>query len=89
MSDSRARDVAPEHRWFAIGATFVALGSYALLPSAIPIVERYVVVGVCLLMLVPLVILNPHHLTRETRWSRRVEIALSLLILIANLVAFV
>lgn len=88
-SDSRARHVAPEHRWPAVVATLVALGAYALLPSVIPGFARWAVVGVCLLMLVALVIYNPHHLTRESRWSRRVEIALSVLILAANQIAFV
>jgi uncharacterized membrane protein len=87
--DKRARNVAPEHRWPAVIATVVALAAYAVLPSAVPLVERYVVVGICLLMLLALVIYNPHHLTRESRWSRRAEIALSILILAANQVAFV
>ena len=87
--DQRARNVAPEHRWPAVFATLVALAAYAVLPSAVPLLERFVVVGVCLLMLIALIVYNPHHLTRESRWSRRAEIALSVLILAANQVAFV
>lgn len=87
--DSRARDVAPEHRWPAVIATLIALASYALLPSVVPPVWRYLVVAICVLMLVALVIYNPHRLTRESRWSRRAELALASLILIANQVAFV
>jgi uncharacterized membrane protein len=87
--DRRSRDVAPEHRWPAVGATLVALALYAVLPSAVPDPMRYTVVGICLAMLIPLVIINPHRLQRETRWSRRLEIGLSLLILIANQVAIV
>jgi uncharacterized membrane protein len=40
-------------------------------------------------MLVSLLIYNPHRLTRESRWSRRAEIALAVLILAANQIAFV
>ena len=88
-NEKRARDVAPEHRWPAVFATLVALAAYAVLPSVVPLIERYVVVGICLLMLIALVLYNPHHLTRESRWSRRAEIGLSILILVANQVAFV
>jgi uncharacterized membrane protein len=79
----------PEHRWPAVFATVVALGAYAFLPSVVPVVERYAVVGICVLMLAALVIYNPHHLTKESRWSRRAEIALAVLILAANQIAFV
>ncbi|KQR51215.1 hypothetical protein ASF88_18705 [Leifsonia sp. Leaf336] len=87
--DRRDRQVAPEHRWPALIATLVALVAYAFLPSIIPPFARWAVVGVCVLMLVVLIAYNPHHLTRESRWSRRVEIALAVLILAANQVAFV
>jgi uncharacterized membrane protein len=87
-TERRARDVAPEHRWPAVIATLVALAAYAFLPSVVPVIERYAVVGVCLLMIILLVIYNPHHLTRESRWSRRAEIGLATLILAANQIAF-
>ena len=85
----RARNVAPEHRWPAFVATVLALAAYALLPSVVPPLARYAVVGICILMLIALVLYNPHHFTRESRWSRRAEITLATLILIANQVAFV
>lgn len=67
----------------------MALAAYALLPSVVPLFERWIVVGICVLMLGALVAYNPHRLTRESRWSRRAEIALAVLILAANQVAFV
>lgn len=85
----RARNVAPEHRWPAFIGTLVALVAYAFLPSVVPPIARFSVVGICVLMLVALVVYNPHHFTRQSRWSRRAEIALATLILIANQVAFV
>jgi uncharacterized membrane protein len=87
-TEKRERTAAPEHRWPAVIATVVALAAYAFLPSVVPAIERYAVVGICLLMVVALVIYNPHHLTRESRWSRRAEIALALFILVANQIAF-
>ena len=86
--DSRARAVAPEHRWPAVIGTLVALVAYALLPSVVPPIARWSVVGVCVLMLVALIIYNPHRLARESKWSRRAEIALAVLILAANQIAF-
>jgi uncharacterized membrane protein len=87
--DRRSRNSNPEHRWPAVCATLLALLFYATLPSDIPIVERYVVVGICVALLIPLIAVNPHRFTRETRWSRRLEIVLILFILLANQVAFV
>ncbi|MGO4534773.1 hypothetical protein [Leifsonia sp. 2MCAF36] len=83
-----ARRARAEHRWPAVIATLIALGAYAFLPSVVPAFVRYAVVGVCLLMVVALVAYNPHHLTRESAWSRRAEIALALIILVANQIAF-
>jgi uncharacterized membrane protein len=82
------RRAQPEHRWPAVIATVIALAAYAFLPSVVPAIERYAVVGVCLLMVVALVAYNPHRLTRESVWSRRAEIALALIILVANQIAF-
>lgn len=83
------RRISPEHRWPAVIATLVALAAYAVLPSVIPPIARYSVVGVCVLMIAALVLYNPHHFTRESRWSRRAEIAVAVLILVANQIAFV
>ena len=86
--DARARDVAPEHRWPPVVATLIALALYGLLPSTVTAGIRYAVVAVCLALLIPLIIFNPHHFTRETKWSRRLEIGLATVLLVANLVAF-
>ncbi|MGH1550190.1 hypothetical protein ACRAWB_13880 [Leifsonia poae] len=68
-------------------ATVIALAAYAFLPSVVPAIERYAVVGICLLMVIALVVYNPHRLTRESAWSRRAEIALAIFILVANQIA--
>lgn len=77
-----------EHRWPPIAAVVVALGLWALLP---PFIEplRWVAVIVCALITVPLIVLNPHRLTRETRWSRALSVGLSLLLLLFNQVLLV
>jgi uncharacterized membrane protein len=82
------RDQA-EHRWPAAIAILVALVLYALLPSSFAPGLRYVVVGLCAAMFVPLLILNPHRLRRETTWSRWLGGGTALLLLVANQVALV
>jgi branched-subunit amino acid transport protein len=73
-----------EHRWPPAIAISVALVLYVLLPSSFTPALRFVVVGLCAAMLLPLVILNPHHFTRETRWSRRLGVATVTLLLLGN-----
>lgn len=65
----------------------VAIVLYGTLPSTFTPSLRYVVVGLCLAMVVPLLLLNPHHLVRETRWSRVLNRSLIGVLLGANLVA--
>lgn len=78
-----------EHRWPAVAAIVVALVLYALLPSSFLPVLRYAVVGICVLLLVPAVILNPLRFSRQTRWSRGLAIGLTALLAVANQVALV
>jgi uncharacterized membrane protein len=79
--ETRARG---EHRWPAFIAIVVALVLYALLPSSFLPVVRYSVVGIGVLLLVPVFVLNPLRLSKETRWSRPVSIALASLLATAN-----
>ncbi|WP_431278743.1 hypothetical protein [Leifsonia poae] len=85
----RSRSAEPEHRWPPLIATVIALALYAALPSIIPVFERYAVVGICLLMLIALVVYNPHRLARQSKWSRRAEIGIALFILISNQITLV
>jgi uncharacterized membrane protein len=62
---------------------------YATLPSSFTPSLRYVVVGLSIAMFVPLVIINPHRLRRETRWSKVLSRIVIGLLLAANLVALV
>jgi hypothetical protein len=48
---------------------------------------RYVVVGLCLATVIPLLLLNPHRLRREPSWSKLLNRCLIAVLLLANLVA--
>lgn len=87
-SEKDARDQA-EHRWPAAIGILVALVLYALLPSSFSPVVRYVVVGICVAMFLPLLLLNPRRLVKETRWSRYLSAGTALVLLVANQIALV
>jgi uncharacterized membrane protein len=78
-----------EHRWPVAIAMCVAILLYATLPSSFTPALRYVVVGLCVAIFIPLIVLNPHRLRRETRWSKILSRSLTGLLLGANLVALV
>ncbi|GAA4178912.1 hypothetical protein [Gryllotalpicola koreensis] len=84
MVDREKRAARPEHRWPVAIAILVALGLYTFLPSGLFEVQRYVVVGLGLVLLIPLVVLNPHRYTKETRFSRWAEVGLALVLVAAN-----
>jgi uncharacterized membrane protein len=83
------RAARAEHRWPAVVGLLAALALYGTLPNDFLPVVRYVVVGLGLLLLIPLLALNPHHLNRQTRWGRYASVGQSLLLVIANQVALV
>ena len=89
MSDTANLKDSAEHRWPAVIGLLIALGLYAALPSAFLPAIRYTVVGIGLLMLIPLLILNPRRLHKETRWSKRLATSQALLLVAANGVALV
>jgi hypothetical protein len=78
-----------EARWPAVLAVGVALALYALLPAPLLYGTRWVVPGLEVFLVVPLLAFNPRRLTRETRWSRVVSLTLVLVIAVANTVALV
>ena len=84
-----ARTVRPEHRWPAVVALLGALALYAFLPNDLVGVLRFVIVGAGLALLVPLLVVNPHRLTRQTTWSRALSVGLALLLVLVNQVTLV
>ncbi len=83
------RKTHPEARWPAAAGLLVALAFYAALPSEFWPPLRYLVVGIGLLLLIPLIVLNPRRLDRETKWSRRLSLGQAILLLTANSFALV
>ena len=90
MSTNRARGIPTEMsrraeaRWPAFASLVVMMVLYSLTPGEF--VPRLVLIGIAVLMFVPLIVLNPHRLSRETSWSRWLSILLAVLLVLANLV---
>jgi hypothetical protein len=68
----------------AVFAVLAAAALYALLPEHLLVAPRFVIPGLELLLLIPLVVINPRRLTRETRSSRVLSLTLAVLIAAAN-----
>lgn len=83
------RTARPEHRWPAVTALLGALALYAFLPNELVGVLRMVIVGAGLALLIPLIVVNPRRLTRQTTWSRALSVALALLLVLVNQVTLV
>ncbi|MGN6742137.1 MAG: hypothetical protein ACTHJL_02410 [Amnibacterium sp.] len=92
MSGRRAatappRAVSAESRWPAVVGLLLALAAYGALPSHVPLWLRIAVVAIGLVLLIPVLVLNPRRFDRQTRWSRILSVAQALLLLVANQVA--
>ncbi len=85
-ADAKRRAVA-EQRWPALIAVLAALALYVSLPSGFLLPVRIGVGALGVLILIPLLVANPRRFDRVTRWSRRLSVGLSLLLLVANQVA--
>jgi|SRR5690554_1162034 len=87
---AQKRAARAEHRWPAVLALLLALTLYGLLPnSVLPLWLRLSVLGVGVALLLPLLILNPHRLLRETVWSRRLSVGQALVLVAVNQYAMV
>jgi uncharacterized membrane protein len=89
MAQHPSRSVETEPRWPVATAILLALALYALLPGSFFPELRFVVVALGVVLLIPVVALNPRRLNRETTWSRMLSITQGLLLLVANGVALV
>jgi uncharacterized membrane protein len=78
-----------EHRWPAIIAVVGAVVIYTLLPSSFLPIPRFILPVLTILILIPLIALNPHHFTRQTAWSRWLSISLSAVLVLFNQVEVV
>jgi hypothetical protein len=68
-------------------AVLVGIGLYAGLPSSLMAGPRYLVPALELLLLLPLIAINPRRFTKQTRLSRLLSLGLVLVIALANLVS--
>jgi len=73
----------------AVVVTLFAIALYALLPQSLIVGPRLLIPGLEVLLLVPLVAINPSRMNRETRSSRTISIVLVIVIAVTNMVALV
>ena len=84
-----SRTARIEHRWPAVLALVVALALYGALPNDLITVQRYVTVAIGIVLLIPLIAINPHHMSRQTRWSRTLSLALAVVVVLSNQITIV
>lgn len=95
MTQSRgvARERHPRHerrgeaRLPGVIATLVAVLLYVALPQQLLVAPRYVLPALELLLLIPLIAINPRRLTRQTTAFRILSLTLVLIIVASNLTA--
>ncbi|MEU9047687.1 MULTISPECIES: hypothetical protein [unclassified Kitasatospora] len=76
-----------EARLPAMAATVVAILLYLALPEPLLVGPRYVLPALEVLLLIPLVAVNPYRMTRQNRLSRALSLALVGVIGVSNLLA--
>ena len=74
---------AGESRWPAAAAVAAAIGLNLRLPDKLAPGPHYVVPGLAMALLLPLMIANPSRLSRESRDLRLLSIALIVLLLVS------
>jgi hypothetical protein len=90
---AEARTSHPRHqrrgeaRLPAAVAVVVAVALYLLLPQQLLLGSRYIVPALELALLIPLIAINPKRVTRQTKLSRLLSLALVVVIAVTNLVA--
>ena len=87
MAQANVRN--PELRWPAVIAALIAIALYALLPNDVTVLPRWIAPVLAGLLLIPLIVINPRRLTRETRWSRWMGLSVGLVLAVANQVEVV
>ncbi len=65
----------------------MAIVLYALLPESLLLGPRFLLPALEVLLFVALLVTNPLHLTKQTRWSRMLSLSLTALVIISNLAA--
>ena len=73
-----------EHKRPVLATILGAFALYLLLPESISFFPRWLVPAVGLVVLVPLTLVNPMRITRETAWSRWVGIGFAIALALVN-----
>jgi uncharacterized membrane protein len=89
MSSDATPKRQPEHRFTVAIAIVAALVLFLLIPQRVQPLPFWLVPSVGVLVLIPLVILNPRKLTQERMWARIMSISLGLLLVVVNQVSIV
>lgn len=89
VTDATEPLIRHEHRWPVLAAVAVSLALYLLIPERVQLLPSWVVPSLGVLLVIPLTILNPRRLSRETTWSRWLSIGLATLLTLANQVTVV
>jgi uncharacterized membrane protein len=79
----------PEHRWPVAVAIILALGVYVFLPAPAPWLPSWAFPVAALAAYIPLVVLNPRRLGRETTWSRWLGVGIAVGLAVVNQVYIV
>ncbi|OQQ13809.1 hypothetical protein B0675_26620 [Streptomyces sp. M41(2017)] len=93
QSRARSRTRHPRHerrgeaRLPGVIATLTAITLYLALPQQLLIAPRYVLPSLEIVLLIPLIAINPRRLTRQTRMFRILSLTLVAIIAVSNLVA--
>lgn len=90
LNRAQRRAARAEHRLPPVLALLLALTLYLLLPSSVlPLWLRLAVVTIGIVLLIPVIALNPHRLRRQTKWSRFLSVGQSLALMAVNQYAMV
>jgi hypothetical protein len=86
-TQERLRDRRGEARLPAVIVTLLAIALYSLLPQSLVVGPRLLIPALEVVLLIPLVAINPRRINRETKWSRLISLALVIVIAGSNTVA--
>lgn len=89
MTGDHDAPARPEHRWPAVVAILLVLVLWVLLPGFFLASFTWVAAAACILLLVPLIALNPKRLSRQTSWSRILDVGIAVLLILFNQVLLV
>lgn len=82
-------ETRPEHRWPVAVAILLALAVYLVLPPLVPFVPSWVVPAMLLAAYLPLVVVNPRRIGRETTFSRALALGIAITLAAVNQVYLV